>query len=144
MGKFLNYVDKVSRITEEDQDFAIRRILRENSFYAVDLLTMQLMEGMDGDGQPLEHYRSIAYAEMKLEFNPRGVTDLRLSGDFHESIFMTTTAWPLEFDASDWKKAHLVNIYGKAILQLNEKSINLLVDQIRKEVIDYYRNLLRL
>jgi hypothetical protein len=144
MGKFLQYVDKVSRITVEEQYTAILEILRRNSDYAVDLLTLQLLEGLDGDGNLLEHYRSVAYAEMKLELNPRGVTDLYLTGDFHESILLQSEDWPVTFDATDWKKSHLVSVYGKAILQLNSKSLQLLAEHIKEDIFTYYRNLFKL
>jgi hypothetical protein len=144
MGKFLQYADKMSKITVEEQYDSILLILQNNALYAADLLTGQLLEGLDGDDQPLMHYHSEAYAEMKLHLNPRGVTDLKLEGNFHDSIFLKADQWPSIFDATDEKKNHLVSIYGKAILQLNDESLQLLIDHIKQDIFTYYRNLYKL
>lgn len=134
----------MAKVTREEQEAAILGILQNNWEYAVDLLTMQLMEGVDGDGAQLDHYRDKAYAEMKLELNPKGVTDLKLTGDFHDSIYLKSDKWPVEFDASDWKKQHLVSVYGKGILQLEDSRIKTLVDHIKEDILKYYSRLYKL
>lgn len=134
---------KLRRVTEEEQEKNILRIVANNEHYLVDLNTFQLMHGKDTDGVFIEPpYRSVSYAHYKLFLNPLGVVDLFLTGDFQKSIFIKADSFPITFDAGDSKKSELVNKYGK-ILGLNEENKKIMVEHIKSQVQEYYRTILQ-
>src|SRR5262249_24910697 len=73
-------------------------------------------QGIDADGKRLRPYRNPSYAMKKRALNPRGVTDLHLTGAFHRDMFIDATQFPLVIDSSNSKtpqlKANYGNIYG--------------------------------
>lgn len=122
------------------QDAEILDIVAHNETLLIDLNTSQLMEGLDSENVQLKEYQSESYARMKASLNPKKVTDLKLSGDFHRSFVAITDRWPVLFSASDSKTDGLVKKYGENIFGLNEKSQRIMVrDYLEDSILEYYR-----
>lgn len=139
MGKVLDFIAKLKNEAPK-QDAKILDIVADNETLLVDLNTSQLMEGRDSDNAQLKEYQSESYARMKASLNPRRVTDLNLSGDFHKSFVAITDRWPVLFSASDSKTDKLVTKYGENIFGLNDKSLNILSkDYLKNSILEYYR-----
>jgi len=117
-------------------------VVSSEKAYIIDLNTAQLMKGEDSDEKSLGFYKSPAYAEMKMILNPRGVVDLKLTGNFHESFFLEDSGndFPFTINATDEKRDELVEKYGEGIFGLSEKSLadlrEHLLPIIRKRFLD--------
>lgn len=121
--------------TAPRQEEIVLEVIRRNEPTLVDLNTAQLMEGKDADGNSLGEYRNQDYARFKQTLNPRGVVDLKLEGDFHESFYIEAQRFPVFADARDPKTGKLVDTYGK-ILGFTKESKEAAADQIGPEAID--------
>ena len=126
MKKLKGYIDRLKKATPDVQQEALKKILDDNKSFMVGLIQDQLMAGYDAEGQQLEPYQSEEYAAFKRTLNPRGVTDLKLTGRFHRSIFADTSGSLVKFGATDSKTPELLAKYGN-ILNLTEESKELLV-----------------
>lgn len=146
MGKLRRYIDHLSQFTHERMESEVLNIIDDQEPAAVDLITQnQLMFGLDGEGKDLGEYASQAYAEFKLSLNPRGVVDLRLTGAFHESIFMNADQFPVVFGATDEKTDKLLDRYGDNILTLRRENIRLLAKgYVADPLKDFYRKVFHL
>jgi hypothetical protein len=144
MGAVKDLITKLRREAPHQEE-AILDIVNDNEWMLVDLNTQQLMNGMDAQGSALQEYRSASYAAMKQRLNPKGVTDLKLTGAFHDSMIAATEKWPVIFSASDRKTEQLVSKYGEEIFGLSEKSKTVLAhDYLKDDIIEYYRQLFQL
>jgi hypothetical protein len=145
MGSLTDYYNKLKGISQEEQDRALYAIVEGRRETVIDLNTNQLLAGKDSLGGFITPpYRSKLYAAFKLGENPKGVVDLRLTGDFHNSFFIKSTQWPLTIFAKDPKTKELTEKYGDTIFGLDKQSISTLAEDIKPDVVDYYRKLLRL
>jgi hypothetical protein len=99
------------------------KAMRKHEAEIVDLNTNQLMNGKDSQGSFLKEYRSAPYAAFKRTLNPKGVTDLKLSGDFHDGFFMNANKFPIIFDSKDTKTGMLTDKYGEDIFGLDKNSL---------------------
>lgn len=116
-------------------------ILEKNKKVMVGLIISQLMSGLDAEGQQLRPYQDAEYAKMKLRLNPRGVTDLRLTGKFHRGIFASISGLSVSFGSTDVKTEKLKADYGN-ILNLTEESKQILVkEHFQPETIRWYKKL---
>ena len=140
MGIIKDYIDKLKEYTPERQAEDVYSIFIRYTSVILDLNTDQLMHGYDSEGQPLEPYKSAMYAEFKLTLNPRGVVDLKLTGDFHNSFYISSKEFPLTIDAKDSKRNKLVTRYGIQIFNLTEESKKILfAGYVQGDVNQYYR-----
>lgn len=119
----MQIIEKLKRIAKNLKDKEKIRegfvvILKRHEQFILDLNREQMMAGLDADGQPLGEYQSEEYAIMKLAYNPAGVVDLRLTGSFHNEMFITDEGgiW-----STDSKTEKLVELYGN-IFGLTEAS----------------------
>lgn len=142
MGKLRDYIQKLDAVTKEAQLEAILEIIRRNVYYLVDLNTGQLMMGIDANGEKLKEYANAVYAAFKKHLNPLGVTDLKVTGDFHSGFYADMKQFPITFWSTDEKTDELVYEYGKDIFGLTEESKDLFIQQIYQEVIEYYRSII--
>jgi len=102
---------------------------REAIKYAtVDMADMnvdQMLQGVDADGNQIGEYRSISYATMKQNMNPRPPAmwvDLHLTGSFHEKTFAKYSGNNLNFGSTDSKTNDLTEKYGENIFGLTENN----------------------
>ena len=145
MGAIKDLIEQIeANASLKKQEDAILDILAENEKLLTDLNRAQLMEGTDSENSQLKEYRSETYARMKASLNPKGVTDLRLSGDFHRSFVAITEKFPVLFAASNSKTDKLVNKYGENIFGLDEESQNILAKTIQPDIVDHYRDIFQL
>jgi len=135
-------IAQLRQITEAKQEKALLQLIQEDERWITDLNKVQLLEGKDSNDSMLTAYRSPSYAKYKLKFNPLGVTDLRLTGKFHDSFVLKAKSFPLVIDAKDKKRNDLVKKYGKAIFGLTQESKELLVERLKKKTRAYYRKLI--
>ena len=102
------------------------------------------MEGTSSEETQLKEYASETYARMKASLNPKGVTDLKLTGDFHRSFVAITEKFPVLFSASNSKTDKLVTKYGENIFGLDEESKTILSKTIQPDIVDHYRDIFQL
>lgn len=139
---FSNYIKKLERNLPVIREKKIYAILEKHSDTVVDLNTGQLFDGKDSKGEMLASYRSEKYAGFKLTLNPKGVTDLKLEGNFWAGIFINSKFFPLTTYSKDEKTDKLVKQYGKDIFNLSPKSNEYLAEDVKQEVIEYYKGVL--
>ena len=78
----------------------------------------QLLAGRGKDGERLTPYASKAYANKKSFLNPaagKGNPDLRLTGNFHDSIEARAYSSYVEIEARDFKAKYLTPKYPNAV-----------------------------
>ncbi len=144
MGKITDYYNKLKTITPEVIEKGLLKVVEESKNQAIDLNTKQLFQGRDSQGQSLMGYRNPQYAAFKRSLNPAGVTDLKLTGSFHESFFAKTDSFPVMFSSSDEKTGELMQKYGKEIFGLDQNNLEEFRQEIKPEVQDLYRDILHL
>jgi hypothetical protein len=128
-----------------DQEKELKRIIKDNSKVLVDLNTRQLIFGIRSDNQKLPKYKSKWYDKFKRTLNPRGVTDLRVSGKFHQSFFVTKAEFPIIIDAKDRKRDSLVKKYGLKIFGLTPESKKIFAaGYVKKNLLEFYRKMVHL
>jgi hypothetical protein len=122
--------------TAPRQEEIVLEVIRRNEPTLVDLNTAQLMEGKDADGEPVKPaYKSEVYAKYKESLNPRGVVDLKLEGDFHNSFYIKAEKFPVTTGARDEKTAKLRGKYGN-IFGFTKESKESASDQLGPETIE--------
>lgn len=139
MGKVADYIAKLSKVTIQAQEFALLRIIKANEHVLIDIVTGQLLNGKDGNGEFLQEYRSKAYAEMKLHLNPKGVTDLRLTGDFWAGFYVNATKFPIVIDSTDSKRGQLVAKYGEAIFWPGTEGKLFFMGFVQQDIKKFYK-----
>lgn len=102
----------------------ILTILRDIEPQLIDLNTNQLFSGVDSKGFLLKPpYADINYKDFKQTLNPKGVVDLKLTGDFYDGFFAKVDKFPLVFGSTDEKSSELESKYGKDIFGLSKNSL---------------------
>lgn len=133
-------IERLKGVTEAEQERNILAIIDRNKNTALDLNTNQLLEGKDSKNQDVKPpYKNPKYAELKRFLNPKGVVDLRLTGQFHDSFFINDDKFPVTFGAGDEKTGELVAKYGVDIFGLSVDNKSEFNQQIREEIQDYYK-----
>jgi len=115
------------RLKSANLEKAVLEIVREHEAQVIDLNLLQLDSGTDNAGKPLDPpYRSAKYADFKLTLNPKGVVDLKLTGDFWDGFFLSADQYPITFGSADIKAPELEAKYGKEIFGLDKTSMEAL------------------
>lgn len=131
--------NKIKAATPDVVESKVLDILKESQREVTDLNRSQLFNSEDSNQEPLGTYASIAYANKK----GRADVDLKLTGDFYESIFINTSKFPVVFNATDSKTQKLVYRYGEDIFGLTRPSKNEASHTIIKPKLqEWFRNLL--
>lgn len=139
MESLEQYYNRIKKYTANVQRREALKIVKAHEHQIIDANTLQLMEGKDSKGQPLEHYRSKHYADFKLHLNPLGVTDLNLTGKFHKSFFIRVDKFPITIWAKDSKVNKLVGRYGEDIFGVEDNRLEVLKEQgINQDIRKYY------
>lgn len=143
MGALRDYVKRLQSVSDDQIDKGILDVIKANEQKLIDLNEEQLTSGFDADGQPLKPYKNPKYANFKLRINPKGVTDLRLTGNFFKSFFVRDDNFPVTVFATDQKTQALQKKYG-AIFNFTEQSKTQITEYrpIRDGVIGFFRKLL--
>lgn len=131
MEPYDSVINKLKEQTPERQESELLKIVADHEPEIVDLNLAQLMNGLDAKGKPLRPYAAKWYADFKKSINPKGVTDLKLTGAFHESIGLKTDRFPVESEATDPKTDELLSKYGRDVLDTPESS----KDEIAKNIL---------
>jgi hypothetical protein len=138
------YINKLKAVTVEIQTAFILKVVVGHSDSIIKLNQQQLFtKGEDSRGEKLQSYTSPSYAEYKLQLNPAGVVDLRLSGAFYLGFFIQGRSFPVSVFSSDIKSKMLVSKYGP-IFNLQPENKIILSKECRSEVIAGYREFLAL
>jgi hypothetical protein len=124
--KVRDLIKRLKGISIEEQGEALAEIINRNQAIILDLNKQQLMEGIDSKGRSLGEYANEAYAKMKMAFNPMGVVDLRLVGDFHDNFFLASEL-PIQIWSYDEKTDWLVKKYGRDLFGTTEKNTQVFV-----------------
>ena len=133
------YAKRIRKYTVDRQRKDILKIVGKHEDQLVDANTLQLMDGKDSNDEPLAPYRDKNYAELKLHLNPKGVTDLNLTGDFHKSFFVRVDKFPISIWAKDAKTNKLVGEYGEDIFGVSKRNLERVKEQgINQDIESYY------
>jgi len=130
-----------------DKNKVINTSVRKNRLTITDLNTKgQLLKGVDSENDTFGLYRSVGYSLLKDKLPGRlasfGVVDLRLTGDFYKTFFVTANDSDDFFtiDANTIKdETDLAKKYGEDIIGLNEDSRDKLTVQLIPDVTDVIR-----
>lgn len=117
--KLLDFANRLDKINFEK--LALETI-RETDQIIIGFNHDQLMKGKDSKGVALRPYQSLSYAKYKRKLNPRGVTDLRLTGAFHQGWQVIATRFPVKVMSRDEKTPILTKKYGIDIFGMNENN----------------------
>ena len=118
----------MKQLTPERMERLLLTFVKANENALIDFNTRQLLEGKDSFDKAIDPiYASAGYAEMKLHLNPRGVVDLKLTGEFHNSIFIDANQYPIIFKSSDSKADELLAKYGEEVLGVTGKDLQTFV-----------------
>lgn len=82
----MTIADMLTNLTKFDLAKAGQEVLLDNEVEILDLNREQLMEGIDKEGVKLRPYYFSWYADFKDRINSRGVTDLKVTGAFHNGF----------------------------------------------------------
>lgn len=144
LSKLKQWEQRLRLLTEEVQEKELLKIAAEFEPVAVDMNTAQLLDGKDSKGQFLAPYRNDEYSQFKRFLNPKGVTDLKLTGRFHSSFFQDAKQFPIEIFATDQKTGKLVDAYGPDIFGLDPNNTKDFADQLKPDVIEFYQRAIQL
>lgn len=130
-----------------DKNKVINTSIRKNKSEITDLNTQgQLIKGLDSEGDTFGLYRSVGYSLFKDQLAGRqasfGVVDLRLTGDFYKTFFVTAKDNDDFFiiDANTIKdETDLAKKYGEDIIGLTDESKDKLLELLIPDVIDVYK-----
>ena len=120
---------------------AFRELVEDNPKKFTDFLRKQWKTGKHGENVTFE-YRSKKYSEEKFQQNPEasGLVDLILTGDTAESIYFniseSSNGAEIEFKG-EGHADELTKKYGSLIWIFNDDTIDLAVEFLRKEYINY-------
>jgi cell pole-organizing protein PopZ len=128
MGKLIDLYNRLLSMTPAVVESKTLEVVKENERQVTDLNREQLLNSEDSNQEPLGTYASIAYANLK----GKNEVDLKLTGDFHESIFIKAEKYPIVFGATDKKSAELFAKYGEEVLGLTRPSKNEVAQNILK------------
>lgn len=142
MDALKQWEQRLRSLTEDVQEKEILKIAAEFEPVAVDMNTGQLLEGKDSKNHFLAPYRSEEYSNLKRFLNPKGVTDLKLTGKFHDSFFQDAKQFPIEIFATDQKTGKLVDAYGEQIFGLNPENTKDFADQLKPDIVAFYSRVL--
>jgi hypothetical protein len=131
--KLRNQIERLKKATAEEQERVILSIIKGEEQSLLNLVRLQLFQGIDADGNQLMPYQSEEYAKKK----GRKIPDLYLTGSFHGRMFINTTKFPIIYWSSDSKTLKLVDKYGN-ILNLTEENKEGAAEEILKEQISLY------
>lgn len=109
----------------------------------IELIKEQLSEGETGlDAMP--DYKSNTYADWKDKYIPTyrvyPTTDLRVTGNLYEGIFIQNGLLAIEIESRDPKSARLEKKYGQRIYVLNEKNMEKLKPILFTILMNNYRH----
>ncbi len=124
----LRQADKLREVKLRIEEF-IREVLEESASIIEDLIIAQLQEGTDGDGNTLPDYSPTS---VFVYGKPPGPIKLFDQGDFYRGVFLELFDNAFDIDDKDSKTAKLVREYGPAILKLNEKNKQWVIDSVLK------------
>lgn len=143
MGKVKELRKRFNAIAETQEE-ELEKIIMSHEKEVVALNIGQLMSGVDSEGGLLPEYRSEWYKNLKRTLNPRGVTDLRLSGSFHDNFFIAV-ALPLTIWSYDGKTDELVKKYGRNTFGLTAENRKVFaLGYIKKGFGEFYKRMLRI
>jgi hypothetical protein len=142
-GKLNILIANLQSLTVEKQTEAALQIIESHESELVDLNIGQLMRGIDSKGKSLRKYRSEKYAMAKRQMNPRGVTDLNLTGAHYRDMSLDASHFPVEFYSHNYKSRRLTEEYGNDIYGLTaENKEGPAKEILGPPVEDYYRSFL--
>jgi hypothetical protein len=142
-GKLNDLISNLQSLTVEKQTKDVLGIIKSHESELVDLNIAQMdLQGIDADGKRLRAYRNPRYAAIKRQINPRGVTDLHLTGAFHREMFVDASEFPVEFGSRNYKSRRLQDQYGNIFGLTAENKEGAAKEILRPSVEDYYRGFL--
>ncbi len=119
-------------------DREMTNVLKRNRLFLAELNRSQLLEGINEEGQRIGYtnpYKSLDYAIYKNELNPlagEGNPDLRLTGDYWDSIDATIKNKEIYMIAKDEKAPKLEHYRGIGIAPFNYPEISELLRRLVK------------
>lgn len=145
MGKIQDIINKLRKDgSVEAQEKSLLTIIRANQADALDLNLAQLFGGNDSEGKEITPgYSPFTRMIKRAKGQPDDRVTLKDEGDFYQSFKLEAQKFPLMFDAKDSKTPKLIEKYGEDIFGLDNKSKEIFVEDIKPQVQDFYRSLIR-
>lgn len=116
---------------------AVEEILFEHREEILDLVRIQLESfGVDGSNKPITpEYRPYTVKIKKIKGQRYDHVTLNDTGEFHRSFYLQFYGTPgpkryIETNAKDGKLEDLAEKYGDEIIDLNEQSVQTIIDEI--------------
>ena len=137
----IEMINNLKELTPERMERLLLLAIKKNENALIDYNIGQLLKGQDSLGKVLDPpYASASYSEFKLHLNPLGVVDLKVTGDFHNSIFINANDFPILFDSRDKKAPELLAKYSEDVLGVQDKNLE---EFIRYTVLPDFLDLIR-
>lgn len=145
MEELLEIANRLKALNEKTIEQLILQWLKEFGDEMLNMERQRLLQGLNAKGEPLKpEYASDSYANYKLRFNPLGVVDLTLTGEFTKSFYIDFSSFPIKLYATDGKTEKLVAKYGEEIFGETEQDLETIRDYIAARYQDYIQQLLEL
>lgn len=110
---------------------ATRKALIKHAEFIEELNRIQLSFGIRSDDTLLPSYSPVSVEAGK----PPGRIKLFDQGEFYEGINVSIFDDELRFEGEDEKTPMLISKYGRMILGLNDKSLQVLIDRIKPDIV---------
>lgn len=99
-----------------------------------------LHEGLYKELTALPPYKSPYYAKKKLQLNPLGVTDLRVTGEYYKSLTLVVDKEKFTIVSSDPKDERLTELYGEDIKGISDADkIEFGNNVVQPGIVDYIK-----
>ena len=143
LGRLDTLIENLQLLTQQRQTDDMLDIVKKHERELLDLNIAQMDEhGIDADGKRLRPYRNPFYAAKKRQLNPRGVTDLHLTGATHRDMYMDTSGFPVAIDSLNPKAQKLKDDYGNIFGLTPANTEGQAKEILRPSVQEYYRGFL--
>lgn len=120
-------------------------VILEHESEIIDANTDQLSKGFYSDGDRMPDYANENYAQFKQSIGskaPYGITDLKLTGDFHSGFFMKPDSDGFQIWSSVSKTDELVGKYGADIFGISPESKKELKSNFSQSLVEKIKNVL--
>lgn len=132
-----------SRLAKIIKDFPVivSDNVKKTDNLAIDEVQAQLWEGEDSLGNKLQAYLNANYKQYKLSKNPKGVTDLKDTGDFWRGMYINSLIVEgntiiIEIYSKDKKAFELTEKYGIDIWGLKDERLDEYVKELGNYVLE--------
>lgn len=148
MGKLRDLANKLSKVTIEQQEKGLLKIVKDHEEVMTNMNTDQLFHGIRSDGSEMPPYSKTS---VEVYGKPPGPIRLFDTGDFYRGFIIHADKFPVLFDSTDSKTTMLVEGnefkrgYGEKIFGLtSENKEDLNKNYFMEKIQEFYKDLFKL